>query len=222
MHGLHHSSSFQASMTSPTIDSSDTTHNRHAIDETSLNRSNVCLADVSLLDVSQETESDRFNKYIVNAVANAVDYESNQSTFARPSGLLGEDGHADGEFDNARRPNDLKAGSDSVKNNLVVQSCSPDFIKSCDALMTEMPGLSCASPIFERKISDQSTADVCAGGVVLCCFDEAGMPLLSLAVGTALLPRAQLGLVAAVYTSCRFAGFDLCGFTTQDAAIAYR
>jgi hypothetical protein len=48
------------------------------------------------------------------------------------------------------------------------------------------------------------------------------MPLLSLAVGTALLPRAQLGLVAAVHTSCHFAGFELCGFTTQDSAIAYR
>jgi hypothetical protein len=88
--------------------------------------------------------------------------------------------------------------------------------------MTEMPGLSCASPIFERKFSDQSTTDASAGGAVLCCFDEAGMPLLSLAVGTALLPRAQLGLLAAVHTSCHFAGFDLCGFVTHDAAIAYR
>ena len=88
--------------------------------------------------------------------------------------------------------------------------------------MTEMPSL--ASPLCERSISDPPApaAGRGEGGTVLCCFDEAGMPLLSLAVGTALLPRAQLGLLAAVHTSCRFAGFDLRAFATRDASFAYR
>ena len=34
--------------------------------------------------------------------------------------------------------------------------------------------------------------------------------------------RAQLGLLAAVHTSCRFAGFDLRGFSTHDASFSYR
>ena len=174
-----------------------------------INLSNINLADLSAVDALDNTEFDRSNRYILgsdeieicspNTNGSSI-ISSHQSARSQRTGAFLEDRRA-------LQPD-------------VEQSCRPDFVRSCSALLTEMPSV--ASPIFERKISDQSASGGNGGGAVFCCFDEAGMPLLSLAFGTSLLPRAQLGLLAAVHTSCHVDGFDLRAFNTADTSFSYR